>query len=63
MNEPLRLVILISGSGSNLQAIIDAIENKQLNASIQCIISNNAEAYGIKRAINHHLDYKIIEHH
>ncbi|MCL2807665.1 MAG: phosphoribosylglycinamide formyltransferase [Coriobacteriia bacterium] len=45
-----KLGILISGGGSNLQAIIDAIESKQLNASIELVVSSKAETYGLERA-------------
>jgi phosphoribosylglycinamide formyltransferase 1 len=45
-----RLVVLISGNGSNLQAILDACASGELPASVVCVISNNADAYGLKRA-------------
>ena len=44
------LVVLISGFGSNLQAILDAIEAGTLNAEIRAVISNRADAYGLERA-------------
>ncbi|HEA16793.1 hypothetical protein LCGC14_2439130 [marine sediment metagenome] len=47
---PARLVVLISGSGSNLQAIIDACNNGEINANIAAVISNKADAYGLERA-------------
>lgn len=47
------LVILISGSGTNLQAIIDAVDNGSLNASIACVVSNRKAAFGLVRAENH----------
>jgi formyltetrahydrofolate-dependent phosphoribosylglycinamide formyltransferase len=47
-----RLVILISGNGSNLQAILDACENGSLPASIAAVISNVDTAYGLVRAQN-----------
>src|SRR5205823_1415017 len=54
--EPLRLGVLISGNGSNLQALIDAIENKQLpGVEIALVVSNNAHAYGVQRALKHAL--------
>ena len=47
-----RLVVLISGNGSNLQAIIDACASGELPASIVSVISNKADAYGLTRAKN-----------
>lgn len=44
------LVVLISGFGSNLQAIIDAINNQQLSAKIVAVISSRPDAYGLQRA-------------
>lgn len=44
------LAVLASGSGTNLQAIIDAIKKKKLKARIKIVISNNSEAYALKRA-------------
>lgn len=45
-----KLAVLISGGGSNLQAIIDNIENKQLDCSIEYVISDKPDVYGLKRA-------------
>lgn len=50
MSEPLKIGVLISGSGSNLQAIIDAIKNDSLNVEIVEVISSRPEAYGLQRA-------------
>jgi phosphoribosylglycinamide formyltransferase 1 len=47
-----RLVIFISGNGSNLQAILDACESGELEAGVVAVISNKAEAYGLVRAKN-----------
>jgi phosphoribosylglycinamide formyltransferase len=44
------IVVLISGSGSNLQALIDATQNGQLKANISGVISNRQKAYGLERA-------------
>jgi phosphoribosylglycinamide formyltransferase 1 len=46
----LKLVVLISGSGSNLQAIIDAITSDRLNANITAVISNRPDVKGLERA-------------
>jgi len=45
-----RLVVLISGNGSNLQAILDACASGELDARVVAVISNKAEAYGLVRA-------------
>lgn len=50
---PHRLAVLISGNGSNLQAIIDHIDNGQLTAEVVVVISDQAEAYGLTRASRH----------
>jgi phosphoribosylglycinamide formyltransferase 1 len=51
---PFRLGVLISGSGSNLQALIDAIERQQLpGVEIALVVSNKADAYGLQRALKH----------
>jgi formyltetrahydrofolate-dependent phosphoribosylglycinamide formyltransferase len=47
---PLRLVVLISGNGSNLQAIIDAIVRGDLHAKIAKVVANQESAYGLERA-------------
>lgn len=53
ISKPCTLAVLVSGNGSNLQAIIDAIENGQLNARIICVISNKPDAYALTRARIH----------
>ena len=56
------LGVLVSGSGSNLQAIIDNIEASRLSAEIKVVISNEPEAYGLVRAENHHIRTMVINH-
>lgn len=49
-----RIAVLISGNGTNLQAIIDAVASGQLpGVEVALVISNRREAYGVKRAIHH----------
>src|SRR5665647_249204 len=48
-----RLAVLVSGSGTNLQAIIDRIETGEIAAEIACVISNKADAYALTRAARH----------
>ena len=50
----LRVGVLVSGGGTNLQAILDAVDNGTItNAKIEVVISNNAGAYALERAKNH----------
>lgn len=48
--RPGRLAVLVSGNGSNLQAIIDACNSGRLKAEIAVVVSNNPEAYALTRA-------------
>ena len=52
-NVPCRLAVLVSGSGTNLQAIIDRIGSGDIRAEIACVISNKADAYALTRAALH----------
>lgn len=45
-----KLVILVSGRGSNLQAVIDSIAKEEINYKIEIVISNKKDAYALKRA-------------
>ena len=51
-SAPLRLVVLVSGGGSNLQAVMDAISAGELHAEILQVIANKAGAYALERADN-----------
>ena len=51
-----RLVVLISGNGSNLQAILDACRSGELDARVVSVISNKSDAYGLTRARNEGID-------
>ena len=46
----MRLVVLVSGEGSNLQAIIDACQQGRISGSVAAVFSNKSEAYGLSRA-------------
>ncbi len=59
---PIKLAVLISGSGSNLQAIIDAIDLGELNAEISAVISNRPAAYGLQRAQQHGIKAIALDH-
>lgn len=53
----LRVGVLVSGGGTNLQAILDAIDNGTItNAGVEVVISNNRNAYALERAKNHGIE-------
>ncbi len=56
-----KIVILISGEGSNLQAFIDAQKNNQLDAEIALVISNKPQAKGLKRAADAGIKTSVID--
>lgn len=57
-----RIVVLISGSGSNLQAIMDAIGAGQINGRIEAVLSNKADAFGLERARKANIPALILKH-
>jgi phosphoribosylglycinamide formyltransferase-1 len=57
-----KLGVLISGRGSNLKAIIDAIDDKRLDASIAIVISNRADAPGLGHAIAAGIETLVLSH-
>jgi phosphoribosylglycinamide formyltransferase-1 len=57
-----KIVVLISGSGSNLQAIIDNCENQHIHAEIVGVISNKSGVFGLERAVKHGILTEVIEH-
>ena len=60
--QPIRLVVLISGNGSNLQAIIDEISHNNLPAQIVAVISNKADAFGLERAKKAGIEQRVLSH-
>src|SRR5262245_36371175 len=61
-NNPMSLTVgvLVSGQGTNLQAIIDAIEKKRLDASIAVVISDNPDAVALSRADKHRIPREVV---
>ena len=54
----LKLGVLVSGGGTNLQAILDAVDQGTItNAQVGLVISNNAGAYALERAKKHGIDF------
>lgn len=62
MGRQLPIGVLISGSGTNLQSIIDGIEAQALDAKIEVVLSNKANAYGLVRAKQHNLFTAVLDH-
>ena len=60
-NRP-RLVVLLSGSGSNLQAFIDATKSGALNADIVAVISNKTSVMGLERGKNAGIASEVVDH-
>jgi phosphoribosylglycinamide formyltransferase-1 len=58
--KKVKIGVLVSGSGSNLQSIIDQIEQGRLSAEIKIVISNNPNAYALERAARHRLAVQVI---
>lgn len=62
VNSPKKLAVLISGNGSNLQAIIDHQQQHKALYEIALVISNRPNAYGIERAKNANIKTQVIDH-
>lgn len=60
--EPRRVVVLISGSGTNLQALIDAQEHDRLGGEVVAVISNQPDAMGLQRARDAGIDAVALPH-
>jgi phosphoribosylglycinamide formyltransferase-1 len=56
------IAVLVSGSGSNLQAIIDASERGEIPCRVGVVVSNKADAYGLVRARNHGIPTDVVDH-
>ncbi|XLY86770.1 phosphoribosylglycinamide formyltransferase [Ectopseudomonas mendocina] len=59
---PCNVVVLISGSGSNLQALIDSVARGENPARIAAVISNRADAYGLQRAKQAGIATELLDH-
>ncbi|MFT6201720.1 MAG: phosphoribosylglycinamide formyltransferase-1 [Candidatus Endobugula sp.] len=59
---PCRVVVLISGSGSNLQTLIDGQQQGMLPISIEGVISNKLDVYGLQRAEQAHIPSQVVNH-
>ena len=62
MPDTCDVVVLLSGTGSNLQALIDSDDIKASPATIRAVISNRADAYGLQRAKDAGIDTRVLDH-
>jgi len=62
LTNPIRVVVLISGSGSNLQALIDGQASKDLPIEIVAVISNRPDVYGLTRAAEANIPTQLLDH-
>lgn len=62
MPDTCDVVVLLSGTGSNLQALIDSDDVKASPAHIRAVISNRADAYGLQRAKDAGIDTRVLDH-
>ena len=60
-STPVKLAVLVSGNGTNLQAVIDRIEAREINARIECVVSNRQDAFALKRAAQHGIPAVVLE--
>lgn len=59
---PIKIAVLVSGRGSNLEAILTAIEKKELAAEIAVVLSNNPDSYALKIAKKHNIPTASVDH-
>ena len=62
MPDTCDVVVLLSGTGSNLQALIDSDDVKASPATLRAVISNRADAPGLQRAMNAGIDTRVLDH-
>jgi phosphoribosylglycinamide formyltransferase-1 len=57
-----RIAVLVSGSGSNLQSILDAAGRGEIGGEVALVLSNRADAYGLERARKHGVPTAVVDH-
>lgn len=61
MKDVFKIAVLVSGSGTNLQSIIDSIKSGYINCSIEMVISDRKDIYALKRAENNNIKTYVLE--
>ncbi|SDI28372.1 phosphoribosylglycinamide formyltransferase-1 [Pseudomonas flavescens] len=62
MPQPCNVVVLLSGSGSNLQALIDSVDQGENPARVVAVIANRSDAFGLQRARDAGIATRVLEH-
>lgn len=62
MSRKVPIGVLLSGGGTNLQAIIDAVRQERLDATVRTVVSNRKDAYGLARARAHGIPAAVLDH-
>ncbi len=62
MSNKARVVVLISGSGSNLQALIDGVQSGELPINLAAVISNRPDVFGLERATKANIPTELLDH-
>ena len=62
MSAPLRVAVLVSGAGSNLQALVDAAAEPSAGYRVACVVSNRPDALGLRRAEAAGIDAAVVDH-
>jgi phosphoribosylformylglycinamidine synthase II/formyltetrahydrofolate-dependent phosphoribosylglycinamide formyltransferase len=60
--KPIKIAVLVSGRGSNLEAILNSIDKKELDAEIAVVLSNNPDSYALKIARKRGLEVEAVDH-
>ncbi|MFT7111141.1 MAG: phosphoribosylglycinamide formyltransferase-1, partial [Psychrobacter glaciei] len=60
--EPARIVVLVSGSGSNMQAIAESCAKKEIDGEIVAVISNRPEVMGLQKAKELNIETDVVDH-
>lgn len=60
LHKKIKLGVLVSGRGSNLQSIIEACEQNTIDAKVAVVVSNNAKAHALERAKKHHIPALVV---
>jgi phosphoribosylglycinamide formyltransferase-1 len=61
MSEAVNVGVLVSGRGSNLQSILDAVDQRRLSARVKVVVSDRKDAYALERAARHQVEASFVD--